>query len=82
MVLERGSPLIPSKFCARSCDLLNAYTPGGEGGGGVPFFSLILHILSALGLEKTVLNRTFAHFPLQKEAATRLGTAAVLFLLA
>jgi len=57
--------------------------------GGVPILPLILNILERLGPRKTVLYRTYVHICCtgsnghlpQKEAATRVGIAAFLFLL-
>jgi hypothetical protein len=60
----------------------------GRGGGGVPLFALIPKIPSLLTLRKTVLYRGYAHICCirsnehlpQKEAAIRMGTAALLLL--
>ena len=75
----------PSKIAIWSIGI----PPGGRGGGGVPILPLILNILDGLVANKTVLYRRYAHIcwtgsnehlP-QKEAATRVGIAAFLFLL-
>ena len=81
--------LIQSNFHRPKLRFGQSVYPRGVGGrGGVPILPLILNILDGLVANKTVLYRRYAHIcwtgsnehlP-QKEAATRVGIAALLFL--